>query len=320
MLKQETRVWVGLVLVVLALPAGAATIVKERNTTEGSNGNTQMVAEITVDADKMKMAFLESNNPMLTAGSYMLKQGGTIFLVYPDKKTYMRMETAEFDSMSGVADAADAKRNEEAERRGYKRDQSTLKDFSFKTLADEPGPTLLSYPTHHYKYELKYKVAQTMAGSDVTMQRSVDRIEEFWATTAVDPAGAGGSAAAMAAMGGRQRGDAAFPEVAEAEKTMQAKGFRLKEISQSKEASGMGGMMGMMTRFAGGSANNDSKITTEVLELRTAAVTPNTFTVPTGYAETTMMGPSNMPNLNQMPGMPPGSNGGMPDLNDVPNN
>jgi hypothetical protein len=311
-----TQVWLGLAMFALALPAGAATIVKERNTTEGSDGDTRMVTEITIDADKMKMAFLESDNPMLTTGSYMLKQGGTMFLVYPDKKTYMRMETAEFDTMAGVADAADAKRNEEAERRGYGRDKSTLKDFSFKTLTDEPGPTLLSYPTHHYKYELKYKVAQTMAGSNVTMQRSVDRIDEFWATTAVDPSGAGGSAAAMAAMAGTQRGDDAFPEVVEAEKTMQQKGFRLKEISQSKESSGMGGMLGMMTRVAGGSDNSNSKSTTEVLELRTASVAPNTFTLPSGYTETTMMGPSNMPDLNQMPG---GGAAGMPDLNNMPN-
>jgi hypothetical protein len=49
--------------------------------------------------------------------------------------------------------------------------------------------------------------------------------------------------------------------------------------------------------------------------VRSANVAANTFELPSGYAETSMMGPSNMPDLNQMSG---GGAAGMPDLNNMP--
>jgi len=84
------------------------------------------------------------------------------------------------------------------------------------------------------------------------------------------------------------------------------------------------------------SGKQEYKESTEVLAFQQGSVPKGTFDLPKGYSETSMMGPSgNMPNLNQIPGMPPNmpnmpnmpgvppnmpnpNGGGMPDLNQVP--
>jgi len=89
---------------------------------------------------------------------------------------------------------------------------------------------------------------------------------------------------------------------------MSSKGFRLKSTMESKEAAGMGGAMSKMARIAsmgmtGGSDETETRTTTEVLEIRQASVPRETFEVPAGYTESSMMGPGRgMPDLNKIPG------------------
>jgi len=331
------RLLAGLAAAAAALPVNAALILKQVHTSEGGDDSGRQVTESIVDGGNVKMTFLESSNPMMGPGSYMLKNQTSTFLVNPQTKSYMRMDASEFAAAGAQMNAAEQKEKEEMEKRGFGTGEKTLKGFEFKTLVDEAGPKMLDLPTHHYKYELKYQVSQPMQGTvGMNVDRSVDRIEEFWATTAIDVKGATGGEDTMAAMSGDTHGDDAFPQVADAEKTMNEKGLRLKSVKELKESSGMGGMANTMIKIqtfgmAGGKQKIDTRSTEEVLELHQENVPASTFALPNGYSEMSMMGPSNMPNLNQIPGgpgtgmpdlnqMPPGASGpsGMPDLNNLP--
>lgn len=315
------RFLVALAVVGAALPVNAALIMKQVESSEGGNEPGRQVTETIIDGDNVKMTFLESNNPMMGPGSYMLKNQTSMFLVNPQTQSYMRMDKAEMGAMGAQASAAEQKQQKEAEQRGMGKSEKSLKGFEFKTLVDEAGPTMLDQPTRHYKYELKYKVSQTLQGTlGSSMERSVDRIEEFWATTAIDVKQPSRGQDVVAEMAADPHNDDAFPEVAAAERTMGDKGLRLKSVSELKESNGMGGTMNTMMKIqtlgmGGGGRKIDEKRTGEVLELRQETVSASTFVVPKGYSEMSMMGPAGMPNLNGMPG---GTNNAMPDLNQLP--
>jgi hypothetical protein len=337
--------------------ANAGLILKQVTTNEGGHSadgdSGRMVTEVVMEGGKVKMTILEGGNPMMGPGSYVLKTNDAMLLVNPDRKSYMRMDMAELGAIAtqGAQTAKQAQNQaaDASEQHGFGRGENTVSGFSFKPLVDEPGPTLLGYPTHHYKYELKYKVSRPMQGSAVTMDRSVDRIDEFWTTNAIDLSGVGPGDDLLRMMGGDKTGsDEEFPVIADATQTMAGKGFRLKSISQVKDSSAMGGSMSTLIKIetfgmAGRMGGGDFKQTTEILDVRQQAVPAGTFDLPKGYTETSMMGPTNMPNLNQMPNMPPGmpnmppgmpnmppgmpnmppgmanpNGGGMPDLNQLP--
>lgn len=307
----------------LALSAQGATIVKERRVTETKGEGSQMqVIESTFDGTNARIAYIEGADPMMGEGGYMLLRGNSMYIVNPSARTYMRMDQAELKAMTDQAKQVQ-KKNEEAMEAGGGGGEKTLKEFQFEPLVDEAGPTMLGLPTRHYKYRLNYKTSESIPGqyAGMTMDETVDRIEEFWSTTEQVIKGTTGRGP-MAGMAGEEADEELPPEVLEAEKTMSSKGFRLKSTTESKESSGMGGTMSKMARIAslgmtGGSDKTETRTTTEVLEVRQASVPKETFEVPAGYTETSMMGPGRgMPNLNEVPGEQGES--GIPDLNKVP--
>jgi len=308
----------------IALSAHGATIVKERRVTETKGEGTQtQVIESTFDGSNARMAYLEGGDPMMGEGGFMLLRGNSMYMVNPSARTYVRMDQAELKAMTEQAKQAQ-KKNEEAMAAQGGGGGKTLKDFKFEPLVDEAGPTMLGLPTRHYKYRLKYKISEPIPGQGggMTMDETVDRTEEFWSTTEQVIKGTTGRGP-MAGMAGEDVDEELPREVLEAEKTMSSKGFRLRSTAESKETAGMGGAMGMMARIgslgmAGGSDKTETRTTTEVLEIREASVPKETFEVPAGYTETSMMGPGRgMPNLNEMSGGQGESD--MPDLNQVPN-
>ena len=304
------------------LSAHGATIVKERRVTETKGEDTQTrVVESTFEGPNARIAYVEGADPMMGEGGYMLLRGNSMYMVNPSARTYTRMDQAEMKAMQEQAKQAQKKQEEAMAAAGS--GKKTLKDFQFEPLAEEAGPTMLGFPTRHYKYRLKYKISESIPGqmAGMTMDETVDRTEEFWSTT--EPVIQGGAGRGpMAGMADDDVDAELPPEVLEAEKTMSSKGFRLKSTTESKESSGMGGTMSKMARIAslgmtGGSDKTETRTTTEVLEVRQASVPKETFEVPAGYTETSMMGPGRgMPNLNEVPGEQGES--GIPDLNKVP--
>jgi len=305
-----------------AQSALGATIIKERRVTETQGEGTQkQVIESTFEGPNARILHVEGADPMMGEGGYMLLRGNSMYMVNPSARTYTRMDQAELKAMQEQAEQAH-KKNEEAmgTAGGGKK---TLQDFQFEQLADEAGPTMLGFPTRHYKYRLRYKISESIPGqmAGMTMDETVDRTEEFWATTEPVIKAATGHGP-MTGLEGEDMDAELPPEVLDAEKTLSNKGFRLKSTTESKETAGLGGAMSKMARIAsmgmtGGSDKTETRITTEVLEIRQASVPKETFEVPAGYTETSMMGPGRgMPNLNEMSGE--SAEPDMPDLNKIP--
>jgi len=308
----------GVVLASLALAAQAGVTMKVRSTTEAGNNAHHEVTEVISDGDKARVNFIESDNPMMGPGSYVLRTAETTYLVNPERKSYMRIDKAEIDAMGQQASQSMANTHQQMQKQGMDA-QSTLSGFDFKTLVDEAGPAMAGMPTRHYKFHLSYQTTRKL-GPGVSQNMGVERTEEFWAATGLP--GGGVSEAIAAASAGMAD---SFAEVQSAEKTMAEKGLRLKSISTSKTTGGLGGAYGTMMNIgtfgaASHAGGRETKRTSEVLELHQGAVAASMFDLPKGYTETSMMGPGgNMPDLNQMPGAPPsGQPNGMPDLNHLP--
>jgi len=302
--------------------AYGATIIKERRVTEtrGEGSQTQVI-ESTFEGPNARIVHVEGADPMMGEGGYMLLRGNSMYMVNSATRTYMRMDQAELKAMQDQARQAQ-KKNEEA-MGGAGGGKKILKDFQFEQLADEAGPTMLGFPTRHYKYRLKYTVSESIPGqmAGMSMDEAVDRTEEFWSTTEQVVKAATGRGP-MAGMAGEDVDETLPPEILKAEQAMSSKGFRLKSTTESKETASLGGAMGKMARIAsmgmtGGSDKTETRVTTEALEIRQASVPKETFEVPVGYTETSMMGPGRgMPNLNDMAGE--SAEAGMPDLNRIP--
>ena len=341
------RLLVLVTLAALAWPAAGGVTLKEHRTTESRNGNQTQTLEIVADGDRAKLTFVESNNPMMTAGSYILATPDSTFLVYPDRKSYMRIDMAEMAAMRQTSSQMTQQIHEQGAQRGEAGGAKTVSNFSFKPLVDEAGPTMLGMPTRHYKFELAYTVSETVPGNKgVSTDHSVQRTEEFWATNAVQVDLSPNARGGLAAMGGdNSASDESLPQIGDAYKTMRDKGVRLKSNVDVVSSGGVGGSGAMgawikiQTLGMSHGGKHESKESMEVLAFQQGAVAKSTFDLPKGYAESSMMGPGgNMPNLNQMPGtpnmpgMPPNMpnpvgnpNGGgtpgapgMPDLNNLP--
>lgn len=308
------------------LPAFAGTFVKERRVTETKGeGTTTELVELVVDGGMARITTSGSDNPMLGPGGYMLVRDHAFFIVNPSERTYVRMDEAELQAMGQEARQMQAQQDEATARAGVEvGGKKTLAHFEFKQLLDEEGPVMLGLPTRHYRFLLKYKVSQALSGqmSGMTMDETVERTEEFWATTAAQLNGPADMGLADSFMGGEEGDEDEPAQIGEAEQTMEAKGLQLRSIVELKESSGFGGAMGAMARLStlgmvGGSDKSASRRTSEVLELRQATVPAGTFDVPRGYREVSMMGPGRgMPDLGEVPGEP-GSEG-MPDLDKLP--
>ena len=331
-------------LVALAWPAAAAVTLKEHRVTEGKNGRQQETVEIVSDGDRAKVTFLESNNPMMTSGSYVLANPDTTYLVFPDRKSYMRIDMAEMAAMQQTSAQMMQQVREQGAQRGEAGGVKTVSNFSFKPLVDEAGPTLLGMPTRHYKFQLAYTVSETIAANKgLTTDHSVQRTDEFWATDAVQMNLSGSARNGLAAMGGdNSASDESLPQIGDAFKTMRDKGVRLKAIVDVVTSGGLGGSgavgtwMKIETLGMSHGGKQERKESTEVLAFQQGVVPKGTFDLPKDFSESSMMGPGgNMPNLNQMPGMPPNipnmpnmpgmppsapnpNGGGMPDLNQLP--
>ena len=329
-------------LAALAWPATAAVTMKEHRVTEGKGGAQQETVEIVSDGDRAKLTFVESNNPMMSSGSYILTGPESTFLVFPDRKAYMRIDMAEIAAIGQTASQMQQQVHEQGAQHGEAGGVKTVSSFSFKPLVDEAGPAMLGMPTRHYKFELAYKVSETVpANPGLSTDHTVQRTEEFWATDAIHVDLSPTARNGLASMGGgdNSASDESLPQVGDAFKTMREKGVRLKSNVDVVTSGGLGGtgVMGTMLKIQtlgmAHSGKLEHKESTEVLAFQQGAVPKGTFDLPKGYAEQSLMGPGgNMPNLNQMPNMPnmsnmpgvppsmpnPNGNGGMPDLNQLP--
>jgi len=139
-----------------------------------------MEVEAWVDGDNAKVLFAKSDNPILGSGTYLLSNDGgeTLYLVNPEEKTY-----SAFDLGSLMAGAATMLKS-----------MGPLMKISFSNqkvekLAEEAGPSILGYPTTHYRFRTAYDLEIKVMGMGQSSHN--DTVTDTWATTELSDAGFG---------------------------------------------------------------------------------------------------------------------------------
>lgn len=277
---------VGLMLLLTAPSAGAGVILRQLQLTEGSNAdaNGRQLAQVWIEGARTKVVFEESDDPLMPAGTYLLAPGpDVVYLVNPARRTIARLGMAEMEPL-GEKDQEAAERAPEAG--GPKLEVVGLR---LEQKLDEPGPSLLGFPTRHYRYELSYVERQRLRGMSATFNFSVQERHEFWATAALK------EAPAARILRAHRIADAwgeARREVEEAEARLYAQGFILKHLIERDTTSSIVGDAGIMRMMPGMSDTTTERITREVLGLRQAKLDESVFELPGDYAETEFLAPA----------------------------
>lgn len=257
------------------------------------NGNRTAVSKVWSDGGNAKTEMVEApDNPFMPAGSYLLFNGGDMYLVNPTARTYARFDTGMFEGMAAMAG------------------QVEFSDSKVEKTLDEPGGEVAGYPTRHYQFKSSWSFG--MQG--VPMKTEVNVVEDIWATTAIDlPQVA--AANATSALPPQVR------EIAEAQGLRQIEGFPLKHVSVQGTKVNMGALGGlgaglgarMANRMAGGAGGGETTTTMEVSDIVETDVPASTFALPAGYQETQLFqnGPA-LPSLNDVQEAP-----AVPNLNNL---
>ena len=208
-----------------------------------------------VAGDKAKIEFVESGNPMMSAGSYLLIQGAgkNMVMVKPQEKTFM---TWNMSNLMGLAGGVMGMMNMQ------------VQDPKVEKLLEENGGQLLGYPTKHYRFRTSYIMSMSIMGMKHTTS-SVQE-EDLWVTAALQDA----AFSFQALQQNLKTGNEQLDKLVAAQKN-KAEGLPLKTISTHT------------TRDARGQ-EQVVKTTMVVTALKSANPAASAFQVPDGYQETQM--------------------------------
>jgi hypothetical protein len=243
---------------------------------------------MSADTGGAKIELLNSNNPMMPAGSYLLLRpdDDAMLLVNPEKKTYSEFDLAALSqAMSGLmgGGGGDAPRPEFSEP-------------VVEKLVEEAGEPILGRPTKHFRYHLKWSMTMTMAPG-MAMIIENDSIEDSWVTTdlKLDPK----IARNFENMGAGMALPKDLEKVVAAQKEVMQGGLPLKRVVKgTTRTTGTGLMAAMASRMAGN--QGPTTTTFEVVELSEEKIPAAVFAIPAGYTETEMMSPAmKMPDMNR---------------------
>ena len=272
-------------LFLLASPAlGGWSMTQVTRSTGDDPGMGDSKQRVWLEGTSAKVEMLESANPMMQPGSYLLVQeGGTkMFMVNPEAKTYAR-----FDPMA-IASGSEAMAGS-----GF---EATIEDPQVVKVLEEPGPEILGHQTTHYRYHTTYTTVTSMP-MGMTMSTAMDVVEDIWTAPAIDVGKAARSVAQASGGGGMRQ------ELDQLESTVKATlvGLPLRQVTvttSKTETKGKGMVARMMMRGAPSGEEGTTTTTVEVRDLAEAALPASTFQIPAGYAETEILqrGPA-MPDL-----------------------
>jgi hypothetical protein len=271
-------------LFLLASPAFAGWSMTQVTRSTGDDpGMGDSTQRVWLEGASAKVEMVETANPMMAPGSYLLVQDGgkKMFMIDPGAKTYAR-----FDPMA-LASGSEAMAGS-----GF---EAKIEDPQIVKLLEEPGGEILGHQTTHYRYHTTYTTVTSMP-MGMTMSTAVDVVEDIWTAPAID-AGAARAVADAGGDGGMRQ------ELQQLESTVKATlvGLPLRQVTvtTSKTATkGKGMVARMMMRGAPNGEEGTTTTTVEVRDLVEAALPASTFQIPAGYAETEIMqrGPA-MPDL-----------------------
>jgi hypothetical protein len=243
-----------------ATPASAGVYYEATTTSDSSQGQDSTTRVTTwVEGASARVEFSESDNPLMTTGSYLLTTDGgkTLHLVDPKEKTYMEWDLG---SMMGGFGA-------------MLQGMGDMVEFDFSDpevvkLAEDAGPRLLGHPTTHTRYRTSFTVEMKIFGMSQTMESTT--VQDAWSTTAFDAPG----------LGVWLRNEPPRTGIAELdtfiEKQMETvRGIPLKTVAVTTAVDSQGN-------------ETTTTTTTEVVTLREEAVPASRFALPSGYEKVEM--------------------------------
>jgi hypothetical protein len=246
-----------LALMVAAGAAQAGTYYEA--VTRGEGGRGAKMADSTVhawiDGDNAKIQFVESENPIMGNGTYLItKDGGkTVYLVNPKEKTYA---TWDMDAMMNFAGGA------------MKMMNMKFSEPKVEELGHEAGAAILGMPTTHYSYRTSYTMSMSFMGMK-NETRTVSE-QQIWATPKLAaPAFGVWLRKTPPSFGGNE--DLQKLVKAEMEKVH---GIPLKVVTKTTSTNEKKG------------TSETSTTTMEVTKLDETSIPASTFEIPSGYKET----------------------------------
>jgi hypothetical protein len=235
------------------------------------NGQRAAVTKILTDGGNAKAELVEmaTANAFMPAGSYLLVEAGDMYLVNPAARTYARFDPAMIEGMAQMMGRME------------------VSDVAFEKVRDEPGESLLGYPTRHYQF----KSSWSMGMQGMPMKTEISVVEDIWATSAIEmpdmPSAFAGAAGALPEQ---------VQAIVNAQGSRNVDGFPLKQVSVQSTKINMGGGLGGLGARMAGAGGGDSTTTMEVTELEQLDVPAATFELPAGYQQTELF-PNGLPNL-----------------------
>lgn len=247
---------VGIVSLLIALPAGAGLHYKSRTYQEGQQTNKQMQMEVEgwVEGENAKILFTDSENTYMGTGTYLLTNDGgeTLYLVDPQEKTY-----SEWD-LDAVFRFASSVMNEMGPLFDFEIENSKV-----ETLLEEAGGEIAGYATTHYRFKTSYDMQMKIMG--IKRAQHMESVEDVWSTDAIaDPA-----MGVWLRKRSTSRGDSALDELIATEME-KMKGFPLKRVDE------------VITTGKKGKQRS-TKTITEVSELSEQDVDDDLFMLPEDY-------------------------------------
>ena len=226
---------------------------------ESRGQKSEQTVRMKIDADKAKIEWVEGRNPSGGKDGYMLTPDGgkTVYMVNPSEKTYMKWDMEKMLQMAGGMMQA---------MKGFM--DVKITEYKVEKALDESGPSILGYPTRHYKFVTHFTSETTVFGRKQT-NASVNE-QEMWSTTKFKD----GGFAIFEKMAPQRTGFADVDKVIEAERAKGVKGVPLKVITTTNS----------------GTAEKPrlSKTVMEVTELKEADVAASEFAIPKDYTEQKM--------------------------------
>ncbi len=258
----KTIVIGGLVALAVAANSQAGYTFKSVTRMEGGGRGADAqnsTVQAMVEGDKAHVEFVDSKNPAMEKGNYILTQdaGKSMFMVNPGDKTYTKWD---MEAMMGMAGAAMKAMG------GFM--QMEFSDPKVEKLADEAGEPILGYPTRHYKFRTTFTTTMTMMGRKTVTATVKD--EDIWATSKLTDAGFGAwMRKTPPSMGNEQLDKLVKAEMGKIQ------GFPLRHIMVTANTDGAG-------------KTQTTKMTSEVTELTKTTVPDSVFVMPPDYKERKM--------------------------------
>lgn len=157
----------------VATPASAGIYFEQTVTSAGDGGGMKMRVRGWAEGDMARIEYVESNNPIMPPGSFVLTVDGgrTVHLIDPRKRTYAEFDRGQAFSVLNQLQGAGGQVN------------IAFKDPVSETLGTGPGETVLGYPTTRHSWRSGFTMEMKIAFVNRS-QRSITTTDA-WITTAL---------------------------------------------------------------------------------------------------------------------------------------